>query len=172
MRESIRERERERAGERKSMKEKEKTISGYKYLWRSKSIQLHHRWMANALIQLRCSLSDADVSEWANERVSVKHALQFNWNPIDNILAYYVIVFDYSHSFVEKNICHLSTHHPLSIRLNSLCLWMLCRHIHTDRWVLAVIIGFLCASCWVLLLKRARVCQAIGNHLTVGLVRR
>lgn len=33
-----------------------KTISGYKYLWWSKSIQLHHRWMANALIQLRYSI--------------------------------------------------------------------------------------------------------------------
>lgn len=86
-----------------------------------------------SLIECGCTAAER-ASKQASEQTSVKHALQFNWNPIDNILAYYVIVFDYSlipfaahtHTLTHIHIqtewtyicCCISTHRLLSLTLS------------------------------------------------------
>lgn len=95
--------------------------------------------MANALIQLRafniCRMCVCVC-------LSVKHALQFNWNPIDNILAYYVIVFDYSHSRIGSEE-HLPFEHASSFPIESLKPADMCackRSVRVSAFTVVVII--------------------------------
>lgn len=89
--------------------------------------------------------------EQANGWASVKHALQFNWNPIDNILSHIMLLYLIIFSFLflsllsGRTFCHLSTHHPslsfshfcfdsfvLSPRTESQNAW-----IHSERYAAA-----------------------------------
>lgn len=100
-------------------------------------------------------------------RSHIKHALQFNWNPIDNILAYYVIVFDYSLIPLNVSEEHLPFGHA-----SSFLDWiprLLCEHIGMSKreWVSA-------ASAAVVVIIWIFVCHDCVqklNHLTGGSMR-